>query len=101
MQHERHVYRCDFSLGLGSLCPPKLGPRSSLSKLRANTVHYFDSQTETQDSSSQIHMYNKSSAYFGYHQQRQDLKAITRFQAFLMNLSSEVEDSASIARTHV
>ncbi|TXG60078.1 hypothetical protein EZV62_014651 [Acer yangbiense] len=55
------------------------------------------SQTETQDSSlTQIYDHH-GSAYFNDHQ---DLKAITGFQAFSTNSGSEVDDSASIARTH-
>ncbi|XP_050381551.1 AP2-like ethylene-responsive transcription factor AIL6 [Argentina anserina] len=62
-------------------------------------VRYADSQTETQDSSL-TQIYDQSSAYFGDHQhQNQDLKAITGFQAFSANSGSEVEDSASMART--
>ncbi|CAB4283895.1 unnamed protein product [Prunus armeniaca] len=65
----------------------------------SSMVRYSDSQTETQDSSSLTHMYDQSSAYFGDHQQQQDLKAITGFQAFSTNSGSEVEDSATMART--
>ncbi|KAK1588716.1 hypothetical protein Q3G72_026367 [Acer saccharum] len=55
------------------------------------------SQTETQDSSlTQIYDHH-GSAFFNDHQ---DLKAITGFQAFSTNSGSEVDDSASIARTH-
>ncbi|KAM1352644.1 hypothetical protein ACFX1X_032747 [Malus domestica] len=66
----------------------------------SSMVRYSDSQTETQDSSSLTHMYDQSSTYFGGdHQQQEDLKAITGFQAFSTNSGSEVEDSASMART--
>ncbi|KAL6220178.1 hypothetical protein ACLB2K_007935 [Fragaria x ananassa] len=62
-------------------------------------VRYADSQTETQDSSL-TQIYDQGSAYFGDQQHHnQDLKAITGFQAFSANSGSEVEDSASMART--
>ncbi|XP_062005971.1 AP2-like ethylene-responsive transcription factor AIL6 [Rosa rugosa] len=63
-------------------------------------VRYADSQTETQDSSL-TQIYDQGSAYFGDHHQNQDLKAITGFQAFSANSGSEVEDSASMARTQL
>lgn len=53
-------------------------------------VHrYSDSQTETQDSSL-THIYDHS-----------DLKTIAAFQAFSTNSGSEVDDSASVGRTHL
>lgn len=61
-------------------------------------VRYSDSQTETQDSSL-TQIYDHGSAYFG--DQQQDLKAIAGFQAFSNNSGSEVDDSASIARTQL
>lgn len=54
--------------------------------------------TETQDSSL-THIYDQQqggSAYFG---DQQDLKTIAAFQAFSTNSGSEVDDSASVART--
>lgn len=65
----------------------------------SSMVRYPDSQTETQDSSSLTQIYDQGSAYFG--DQQQDLKAITGFQAFSTNSGSEVDDSASIARTQL
>ncbi|XP_022740265.1 AP2-like ethylene-responsive transcription factor AIL6 [Durio zibethinus] len=63
----------------------------------SSIVRYSDSQTETQDSSlTQIYDHS-GSAYFNEHQ---DLKAITGFQAFSTNSGSEVDDSASMGRTH-
>ncbi|KAL5556569.1 hypothetical protein UlMin_038805 [Ulmus minor] len=59
-------------------------------------VRYSDSQTETQDSSL-THIYDAS--YFG--DQNQDLKAVAAFQAFSTNSGSELDDSASIARTQL
>ncbi|CAI9111438.1 OLC1v1011660C2 [Oldenlandia corymbosa var. corymbosa] len=73
--------------------------------------------TETQDSSL-THIYDPhhhhhhgggaaaaaaaTSAYFGdHHHQQQDLKNLTGFQAFSTNSGSEVDDSASVARTQV
>ncbi|OMO95836.1 hypothetical protein CCACVL1_05221 [Corchorus capsularis] len=57
-----------------------------------------NSQTETQDSSlTQIYDHG-GSAYFNEHQ---DLKSITRFQAFSTNSRSAVDDSASMARTQL
>ena len=60
-------------------------------------VRYSDSQTETQDSSL-TQIYDQGSAYFN---EPQDLKTITGFQAFSTNSGSEVDDSASIARTQL
>ncbi|CAK9322015.1 unnamed protein product [Citrullus colocynthis] len=62
-------------------------------------VRYSDSQTDTQDSSL-THIYDHASAppYFA---DQQDLKTIAAFQAFSANSGSEVDDSASIARTHI
>ncbi|KAK4263083.1 hypothetical protein QN277_028555 [Acacia crassicarpa] len=57
---------------------------------------YSDSQTETQDSSlTQIYEHG-GGGYFG---DPQDLKTIAGFQAFTTNSGSEVEDSASMAKT--
>ncbi|XP_021631722.1 AP2-like ethylene-responsive transcription factor AIL6 isoform X2 [Manihot esculenta] len=62
-------------------------------------VRYSDnSQTETQDSSL-THIYDQGSA--AYFSDQQDLKAIAGFQAFSTNSGSEVDDSASIARTQL
>ncbi|XP_058179622.1 AP2-like ethylene-responsive transcription factor AIL6 [Rhododendron vialii] len=61
-------------------------------------------QTETQDSSSLTHIYDQSgaSAYFNDHH---DFKTINPgsagFQAFSANSGSEVDDSASVARTQL
>lgn len=68
-----------------------LGDSSSL-------VRYSDSQTETQDSSLTQIYDHQTSAYFN---DPQDLKAITRFQAFSTNSGSEVDDSASMGRTQL
>lgn len=65
----------------------------------SSMVRYSDSQTETQDSSL-TQIYDQSSTYFA-DQQHQDLKAITGFQAFSTNSGSEVDDSASIAKTQL
>lgn len=55
-------------------------------------------QTETQDSSSLTHIYDQSnSAYFNDHH---DFKTVG-FQAFSANSGSEVDDSASVARTQL
>uniref|UniRef100_A0A2N9EF82 AP2/ERF domain-containing protein n=1 Tax=Fagus sylvatica TaxID=28930 RepID=A0A2N9EF82_FAGSY len=63
----------------------------------SSMVRYSDSQTETQDSSL-TQIYDQGSAYFN---EQQDLKAFTGFQAFSTNSGSEVDDSASIARTQL
>ena len=64
----------------------------------ASLVRYSDSQTETQDSEL-THIYGQSnSAYFN---DQQDLKTIAAFQAFSTNSGSEVDDSASVARTQL
>ncbi|CAK9135565.1 unnamed protein product [Ilex paraguariensis] len=61
-------------------------------------VRYSDSQTETQDSSL-THIYDQNgSTYFS---DQQDLKTIAGFQAFSTNSGSEVDDSASVARTQI
>ncbi|XP_065876636.1 AP2-like ethylene-responsive transcription factor AIL6 isoform X2 [Euphorbia lathyris] len=63
----------------------------------SSIVRYSDnSQTDTQDSSSLTHIYDH-----GYFNEQQDLKAITAFQAFSTNSGSEVDDSSSMARTHL
>ncbi|XP_028802793.1 AP2-like ethylene-responsive transcription factor AIL6 [Neltuma alba] len=59
---------------------------------------YSDSQTETQDSSL-TQIYEQGGGGAGYFSDPQDLKAIAGFQAFSANSGSEVEDSASIAKT--
>ncbi|KAJ9170435.1 hypothetical protein P3X46_018542 [Hevea brasiliensis] len=65
----------------------------------SSIVRYSDnSQTETQDSSL-THIYDQGSA--AYFSDQQDLKAIAGFQAFSTNSGSEVDDSASIARTQL
>lgn len=64
----------------------------------SSIVRYSDSQTETQDSSL-TQIYDQSSTYFA--DQQQDLKTIAGFQAFSTNSGSEVDDSASIARTQL
>ncbi|EEF28867.1 Protein BABY BOOM, putative [Ricinus communis] len=65
----------------------------------SSIVRYSDnSQTDTQDSSL-THIYDQGSA--AYFSEQQDLKAIAGFQAFSTNSGSEVDDSASIARTHL
>lgn len=57
--------------------------------------------TETQDSSlTHISASAAAAAYFNDHH-HQDLKNITGFQAFSTNSGSEVDDSASVARTQV
>nr|QNI23750.1 AP2/ERF transcription factor [Camptotheca acuminata] len=62
-------------------------------------VRYSDSQTETQDSSL-THIYEQSaSAYFNDHQDFKTIAATAGFQAFSTNSGSEVDDSASVART--
>ncbi|KAI4328125.1 hypothetical protein L6164_020507 [Bauhinia variegata] len=62
----------------------------------SSIMRYSDSQTETQDSSL-TQIYDHGSGYFN---DQQDLKAIAGFQAFSTNSGSEVDDSASIAKTH-
>ncbi|VFQ70103.1 unnamed protein product [Cuscuta campestris] len=64
-------------------------------------VRYSERQTETQDSSSLTHIYHGAGAGAGeaYFNDQQDLKAITGFQAFPTNSGSDVDDSASVART--
>nr|APQ47379.1 AP2/ERF domain-containing transcription factor [Vernicia montana] len=65
----------------------------------SSIVRYSDnSQTETQDSSL-THIYDQGSA--AYFNEQQDLKVIAGFQAFSTNSGSEVDDSASIARTQI
>lgn len=59
-------------------------------------VRYSDSQTETQDSSLTQIYDHQGSAYFN---EQQDLKTLAGFQAFSTNSGSEVDDSASMART--
>ncbi|XP_059624133.1 AP2-like ethylene-responsive transcription factor AIL6 [Cornus florida] len=65
-------------------------------------VRYADGQTETQDSSL-THIYDQSvSAYFSDHQDFKAIAATTAgFQAFSTNSGSEVDDSASVARTQL
>ncbi|KAI4314427.1 hypothetical protein L6164_027337 [Bauhinia variegata] len=62
----------------------------------SSIMRYSDSQTETQDSSL-TQIYDHGSTYFS---DQQDLKAIAGLQAFSTNSGSEVDDSASIAKTH-
>lgn len=62
----------------------------------SSMMRYSDSQTDTQDSSTLTHIYDQGSAYYS---DQQDLKAIAGFQAFSTNSGSEVDDSASIAKT--
>ncbi|XP_041017042.1 AP2-like ethylene-responsive transcription factor AIL6 [Juglans microcarpa x Juglans regia] len=62
----------------------------------SSMVRYSDSQTETQDSSLTQIYDHQGSAYFN---EQQDLKALAGFQAFSTNSGSEVDDSASMART--
>ncbi|KAJ9177501.1 hypothetical protein P3X46_012717 [Hevea brasiliensis] len=65
----------------------------------SSIVRYSDnSQTETQDSSL-THIYDHGSA--AYFNDQQDLKAIAGFQSFSTNSGSEVDDSASMARTQI
>lgn len=61
---------------------------------------YSDSQTETQDSSL-TQIYDPSGGGSGYLGDPQDLKALAgfQFQAFSGNSGSEVDDSASVAKT--
>ncbi|XP_010547589.1 PREDICTED: AP2-like ethylene-responsive transcription factor AIL6 [Tarenaya hassleriana] len=73
----------------------------------SSIVRYSDSQTETQDSSlTQIydthHHYQRQAATAGFFSDHHDFKAMAGFQtAFSTNSGSEVDDSASIGRTHL
>ncbi|KAM3708961.1 hypothetical protein ACB098_02G138000 [Castanea mollissima] len=88
---------------LTSLIDPQIQNQQVIPKLEdflgdsSSMVRYSDSQTETQDSSL-TQIYDQGSAYFN---EPQDLKTITGFQAFSTNSGSEVDDSASIARTQL
>ncbi|KAA8530750.1 hypothetical protein F0562_005482 [Nyssa sinensis] len=78
---------------------PKL--EDFLSGDSTSLVRYSDSQTETQDSSL-THIYEQSaSAYFNDHQDFKTIAATAGFQAFSTNSGSEVDDSASVARTRL
>lgn len=63
-------------------------------------VRYSDSQTETQDSSL-THLYDQGGSAAAYFNEHQDFRAVAGFQAFSTNSGSEVDDSASMARTQV
>lgn len=62
-------------------------------------------QAETQDSSSLTHIYDQSGGASAYFNDHHDFKTINPgsagFQAFSANSGSEVDDSASVARTQL
>ncbi|KAK3001055.1 hypothetical protein RJ639_022574 [Escallonia herrerae] len=65
-------------------------------------VRYSDSQTDTQDSSL-THLYDQggSASYFNDQQDLKTIAATAAFQTFSTNSGSEVDDSASVAKTHL
>ncbi|CAK7339640.1 unnamed protein product [Dovyalis caffra] len=79
---------------------PKLEDFLGDSSSSINVRYSDNSQTETQDSSL-THIYDHHGSAAAYFNEQQDLKAIAGFQAFSTNSGSEVDDSASIARTQL
>ncbi|KAK2995704.1 hypothetical protein RJ640_000402 [Escallonia rubra] len=65
-------------------------------------VRYSDSQTDTQDSSL-THLYDQggSASYFNDQQDLKTIAATAAFQTFSTNSGSEVDDSASVAKTQL
>ncbi|KAF8080604.1 hypothetical protein N665_0932s0004 [Sinapis alba] len=89
---------------------PQTHPQNHIPKLEdfLGDFRYSDnnSQTETQDSSSLTHIYDPRHHHHNqtgfYSDHNHDFKTMTGFQtAFSTNSGSEVDDSASMGRTHL